>query len=132
MPAKHYTERLSHREIIKLVDSGRYIVDLEKGVILQGKTKVPLFTYTGSEQEGKDNADYLWVRLYKSPAYRCLPVAHVIWIMGTRSPVPRGFEIHHMDEDRQNNAFLNLYALHKVDHRKWHAGNELSKTQVPF
>lgn len=40
---------------------------------------------------------------------------------GALRTVPDDFEIHHIDEDRYNDSFDNLVALHKMDHEKIHA-----------
>lgn len=34
--------------------------------------------------------------------------------------VPKDFDIHHLDHDRQNNDFFNLVAIPKKLHRKYH------------
>ncbi len=52
---------------------------------------------------------------------------------GTDSIVPSGFEVHHDDKYVQNNSFSNLFALHKIDHGKWHARDPgFTDSDIPF
>jgi len=37
-----------------------------------------------------------------------------------KSKIPKGFEVHHLDEDRENNKRENLILLHYKDHRDLH------------
>lgn len=128
MPSKNYSSKLTHEQIIELFDCGLYYADLGMGIVYSGKTKKPLFTFFSTKQEDKDNEDYLWLRLYKSPAMRSIPVAHVIWIVGARNLIPPNFEIHHDNKNRGDNSFDNLFCVHKTDHRKFHK----RKKPIPF
>jgi hypothetical protein len=60
---------------------------------------------------------------------RSINVSHLVWMWGTNSVIPDGYEIHHMDEDPTNNNFDNLVALHPIDHAKMHATVE---EPIPF
>jgi hypothetical protein len=54
------------------------------------------------------------------PKARTLPKSHVIWIAGNRKPIPRGFEVHHDNENRRDDSFDNLFLLSTADHKKLH------------
>jgi len=125
MPHKRYSKKLTHQEVIKLFDDGRYSVNLEQGRVYSSKTGKELFTYVGND------AGHLYVRLYCAPSYKAMPVSHVVWIMGTRSPVPKDFEVHHRNRNTKDNCFDNLFALHKIDHRKLHHGL-IEQADAPF
>lgn len=56
-------------------------------------------------------------------------VSQLVWMWGTNSVIPDGYEIHHRDEDCMNNSFDNLIAVHPIDHAKLHAQVEEA---VPF
>lgn len=38
-------------------------------------------------------------------------------------PVPDGYDIHHIDHDKDNNSIENLTAIRREDHRKWHTAD---------
>ena len=56
-------------------------------------------------------------------------VSHLCWMFFTRSPIPDGFQIHHVDEDCTNNLFDNLICIHERDHDKLH---HTITTDTPF
>ena len=45
---------------------------------------------------------------------------HVIW-EAANGPIPKGYEIHHIDHDKSNNDLDNLLCLSKSDHQKTHS-----------
>ena len=51
---------------------------------------------------------------------------------GTGEAIPKGFEVHHEDEETQSNAFDNLLCLHKLDHRKKHRHAWADEEPIPF
>lgn len=130
MPRKGYTKKLSDEDIIRLVAKGRYNIDIESGIITSGRTEKEIFTYSS------ERSPNLWVRLYAAPAYRALPVARLVWIVATGTPLPDGWEIHHIDLDPLFNGFENLLALHPKDHNKFHngiiGGSKVEEDDVPF
>jgi len=46
----------------------------------------------------------------------------LIWMVGAQSPVPKGWQIHHnnSEKDVHVNSFDKLLCLHPTDHRKVH------------
>jgi len=64
---------------------------------------------------------------------RSCHVSQLVWMVNADMPVPKGFEIHHLDEDKHNNAFNNLVCVHALDHAKLHGnGGEGADDDVPF
>lgn len=61
------------------------------------------------------------VDLFHGGRRKSMHVSHLIWMWGTNCTIPDGFEIHHRDEDPNNNDFNNLLCLHAIDHAKLHA-----------
>jgi len=50
----------------------------------------------------------------------------------TREVIQLGWQIHHVDEDKQNNRFENLMCVHPLDHYKLHRDVEVAEDEVPF
>jgi len=48
--------------------------------------------------------------------------------------IPQGFEIHHRDENPENNDFENLICVHQIDHNKLHraAAPTANPYEMPF
>jgi hypothetical protein len=47
---------------------------------------------------------------------------HIIW-ENAYGPILKGFEIHHIDHNKQNNDLENLICISKFDHQKFHSPN---------
>ena len=52
---------------------------------------------------------------------RTIVRSKLVWLAGSRRELPGGFEVHHLDEDRYNDAWENLVACSGPDHDKFHA-----------
>ncbi len=63
---------------------------------------------------------------------RSLHVSQVIWMYHTKCCIPKGFEVHHIDEDHENNDFNNLLLVHAIDHAKLHKIFNSQLEEVPF
>ena len=126
MPHKYYPLSLTDEEILALFEKGQYQANLKTGEIYsKERDKLKIRATRGREKE------YLSVRFYKAPKTKEISVGRLIWMLGTGSLIPEGFEIHHKDGNPQNNSFDNLYALHPIDHLKLHNGDLLEEV-VPF
>lgn len=123
MPRKSYTGKLSRAEVLDLLNSGRYIIDIDLGEIYK-RNKEPLYTFTNSQ------SDHRWVRLFKHPKYKCIPVSHAVWMFASQTIIPEGWEVHHIDTDPANDSFKNLMCLYPTDHRKLHQALKLE--EAPF
>jgi len=71
---------------------------------------------------------YLYSRIYCTPYVISIGLHRVSWMARHDQLIPPGFEIHHIDLDRENNDADNLVALAPFDHRKFHLETE----EVPF
>lgn len=118
MPRKQYSKKLSHLDVLRLFDEGRYSLDPDTGIIYSRKGK-ELYTYVGDKTDVNDKRK--WVRLYAAPGHRAMAVANVVWIVMTRCEIPAGCEIHHDNENEEDNRFSNLFCIHGKDHNRLHA-----------
>lgn len=126
MPKSEYNRRLSQQEVIRLLHNPkRYLVDPDIGSIASARTRRPLYEFTNKQSPSK------WVRLYESQAHRAIAVSWCIWLFMTKVPIPFGFEIHHRNTDVEDNRWLNLFCLFRMDHSKLHNGDDLIVT-TPF
>ncbi len=126
MPRKEYNKRLTNLDILELFKNGSYWADLNEGVVYSDHKRAAVYTYEGNAE------GHLFIRLYSEPKHRAMPVSHVVWMFGTRVPLPDGWQVHHRDKDVQNNSFDNLIAVHPIDHRKLHAGELVDEEPIPF
>lgn len=128
MPRPEYKKRLSDDEVLELVRSGRYRVDLRRGRVFSELTGKRLH-----ETRGGRCKRYRYVRLFDSnERTRMIPVAHMVWIVGNERPLPEGFEVHHWDRNPAHNWWTNVYALSLADHRKIKRRQEAEAEEVPF
>ncbi len=100
--------------VLRLVrGKGRaYTVDATAGTVTnkKGRTLTPFV-----------KAGHLFVRLYLNGKRRGIALGKLVWMSVTGVEVPKGFDIHHEDENPENNGWPNLYCLHRDDHGKRHA-----------
>ena len=59
---------------------------------------------------------------------RTIVRSKLVYMAGSLRTVPDDFEIHHLDHNRHNDDFENLVALHREDHRKIHAVDDVADT----
>ena len=113
-----YKTKLSDEKLIELFDLGLYSANLAEGTI---------FNRWGKEVRWyKGNAEnHRFVRIYGNGGSRATSIHRIIWIVGCRTSIPVGWEVHHRNLDCTDNRFSNLFCLHPVDHRKLHSGMDL-------
>ena len=110
-----------------------WIVELiEKSILIIEENPVKIFkegkelTQRSNKRKRSDRSDHR-VDICHQMIKKSINVSHLIWMYHTRMPVPPGFEIHHIDENPENNNFNNLVAVHCLDHLKLH-----KQEPVPF
>ena len=110
-------------------EEGGYVVDLENGVVSSSRTGEPLSVYYGGVSE-----EYLKYAFWKDGKRKKVAVAHVIWMLGANRDIPDDSQIHHEDEDNQNNRWDNLICVFDFDHNKLHGrcGVIEQAEEVPF
>lgn len=56
----------------------------------------------------QDKEGYWFVQIKRNRERRAISVSRLVWMAYNRQPIPDGHDIHHKDEDNQNNDPLNL------------------------
>lgn len=65
-----------------------------------------------------------YARVWDSKAKRKRFLHRVVW-ENKHGPIPEGFFIHHLDQDKLNNRIENLQMLCHLDHNRIHSGCKL-------
>ena len=79
-----------------------------------------------------DGIEYYWDGRYYT-RHKGVPVpirAHRELWMEAFGPIPEGYHIHHLDENRRNNSLSNLLVVKASEHTKGHMQDEGRKEQV--
>lgn len=127
MPRKYYTTGLTHDEILEAFEEGRYSANLETGEVFGANGK-----RLRLGRHGRQCERYCVALFYKGKTIH-IPRAKLIWIVGTHSEVPAGFQIDHDNEDPTDDRFDNLICLHKIDHgKRARQRHGVTEEPVPF
>lgn len=110
-----YPNVMTPDELLEILEEGRYHVCPQTGELIKqigvgGRVITPAY----------DKSGRAFVRLYANNKRKTIFLNRLVWMSVTKSVIPEGFEIHHWDSNHANNAFDNLYCLHKMDHDKVH------------
>jgi len=84
-----------------------------------------------TKRKGMSDGDWR-VDLAVGKVRRSMMVSQVVWMWNTRCEIPKDFEIHHIDENFDNNAFSNLICVHMIDHQKFHQMDGVGDEETPF
>jgi hypothetical protein len=114
-------EVMTPREVLAAIRAGLYAVDADTGSVTNRRGKPVAFVVKPSGRR--------FVRLYVRGKVKAIAVARLVWMSVAGRTIPKGFEIHHRDEDNSNDAWNNLICLHALDHLKVHAATD---DEVPF
>lgn len=74
-----------------------------------------------NKRKNSDRGD-MRVDLCHETLKRSINVSHLVWMSVTGRAIPKGWEIHHIDDDPLNNTWENLVCLFPDDHLKFHDG----------
>lgn len=99
-----------------------------------GRVKSLNYKHTGKEViliPVKARGDYLRVGLYKDGKVKKFSVHRLVWI-AFNGPIPEGYEINHINEDKTDNRLENLNLMTRKENINWgtrnrRAGKALSK-----
>jgi hypothetical protein len=81
--------------------------------------KVRMKGYEGNQyQQYYDNKEKKWIFTHRKVAQK------------KYGELPKGFEIHHIDKNRENNRSDNLIILHKKDHKRLHLKKTLEIKEI--
>lgn len=108
--------------MLRLLRNGVYTVDIESAEVFaaNGKLIRPII--------GDDG--YHFVRLHYRKKQKTIALQRLVWMAGTDTVIPEKWEVHHWNNNRSHNWFVNLFCLHKLDHEKVH--HLLEPSEVPF
>lgn len=96
-----------------------WLVDVERGTI---------YSLTHKRYIGAINKDG-YVRVSKQKGYRHWLLHQYIWMVANRCEIPEGYEIHHINGDKQNNSVYNLELVERHVHRSEHKKNISDETK---
>jgi len=54
-------------------------------------------------------------------------LSHIVWRINTRGKIPKGYNIHHIDENKRNNDFTNLELVEAGKHGCGNLKNNIQK-----
>lgn len=122
--ARSYKRIMTNEEVIDLVKSGVYVIDTETGEVKSRRGR------TVSHVRSMGCGKYLFVRLYSNKNRKAIAVHRLVWMSVTMTPIPHGWQVHHLSKDTMDNTWDNLVCLHKKDHDKMHRVED--EEPVPF
>ena len=107
---------MTPREVMTALRRKVYTVDLSTGAVTRtatGRVVTPYLKKGGRKL----------IRLYVAGKVKAMHVARLVWMAGAGRTIPKGFEVHHRDDDSSSDAWDNLICLHRLDHHKVHAAD---------
>lgn len=127
-------ERIADAELLEWLMDGTLSVNIQNAqVTFRGRILKP--TFVGRDDR---NGTRYRIEIRHSGRKRSIVRARLVYMAGNLQTIPNGYEIHHQDEDRYNDAFANLVLLTEEDHKKIHGTFSYEKrsnralTEVPF
>lgn len=123
---KRYAKVMTLRDVLYLIRKGIYT---ERDGVIYGRLGKVVVPFTSRKKNGEQDRKK-HVRLYYNHKRKAIRVSRLVWMIHTKRTIPKGFEIHHVDEDSDNDRWENLMCLHHLDHRKVHQLPDLD--EVPF
>lgn len=118
--------RLTQKEVLKALRQRVYVVDLTTGEVTRRRSNRVVTPYV--KKGGRK-----LIRLYVGGKVKAIHLSRLVWMAGANRLIPKRFEVHHFDEENDNDGFGNLICLHALDHRKMHASRYAAEAEkVPF
>lgn len=111
-----YLAGMSLAQVAKEIDSTRQAVFKafkKRGLVLRGKNFRPFQDYDGKRFTLRNNGYYSLTTDDRSYMHR------YVW-RKENGPIPKGHDIHHINEDRSDNRIENLECIRKDLHTKKH------------
>ena len=97
-----------------------------------GRVKSLNYRRTGKEQilkPAKDKNGYLQVHLCNDGEDKVLLVHRLVWI-AFNGPIPEGYEVNHINENKQDNRLENLNLLSHKANTNWGTRNERAREKL--
>lgn len=116
---------ITDERIIELIDEGLIEVDLDTAeVVVRGVALKPQLI--GGDRRQPEHKRWTYGLRFDGQR-RTIVRSKLVYLAGARIPIPQGFEIHHLDEDKNNDGWSNLIMVTMADHRKIH-----NQEEIPF
>lgn len=112
-PEKNYMNQFPISWVYVYGYEGDYAVS-SIGDVFSFKSQKPL------KQRKSGNTKYWKVDLYKDGKRKTINVHQLVWESFHQMKVPKGFQVDHVDGDRDNNELINLQLLPVNDHQLKH------------
>lgn len=94
-------------------------IDVEKGTIYSLRFKRNIGTID----------KYGYVRVKPINGYKHWTIHQYIWMVANGCDIPEGYDIHHIDGNKQNNSIYNLELIEKTEHIREHKQNMSEETK---
>lgn len=120
-----YKEVLSMNEVLNLLQQGWYKVCPKTAIVTTQGYEVQPF-----KKKGKEKSNRRYIRLYSCSKRKTITLARLVWMSVTKTVIPIGFEIHHLDRNCASDSWSNLLCVYKMDHNKLHAYE--TSEPIPF
>lgn len=107
--------------LLGLIESGDIVVGLDnpETISVFGRSNRAYLIGGGGKRNAPDSHKR-WAFGFKIQGRRRTIVrAKLVYLAGSRRPIPNDFDIHHLDEDPYNDDYENLISLHKDDHKNY-------------
>lgn len=118
---------ISDAEILEFILDGSLVVDLRTASV-QFRGRALAKTIVGTE--GKNGERYR-VEINYNRRRRSIVLGKLVYMAGNHVEIEGGYEVHHVDLDRFNDAFDNLVLVTVDDHKKLHGTFDYDKRRRP-
>ena len=117
---------ITNAKLLQLLLDGDIVVDLETAKVMKHGVEI---TPTIVGKAGR-NGTRCRVEICVDGCKRTICRARLVYMAGGQCQIPAHFEVHHLNEDRYGDRWVNLIAVSTADHLKLHRNN--SDEDVPF
>jgi len=116
-------------EILALIVSGDLVVGLDNPETIQLFGREVKGYFIGAYARNPERRRFAFGFQIKGRR-RTIVRSKLVYIAGSLRLLPDEFEVHHLDEDRHNDDYQNLIAVHGDDHKKIHAFGAYDSTEA--
>ena len=131
---KSKPKHVSDEELIRLLDEGIIKVDLETTELWVNGNKIAPYLNGADNRGGQEDHKRWSFGLRIDGRRRTITRSKMVYLAGSRKLIPLGNEIHHKDEDNENDKWSNLISVSFEDHKKFHYEDQDTESdgEVPF
>jgi len=111
---------LSDEKIIEILDAGIYVLNEQTNELFRSRKNGEQVPIKFEKRTVKSGSCRYRAELCYCNVRRKIEFHRLVWLKYTKTPIPKNFEIHHLDGNSNNNNWNNLVCVHKLDHKKFH------------